>query len=145
MRRVQYAVMILTLCLIVKDTSPATAQACQHLESLSLNGLVSYLSRTVPDRENASCVDFAISQLGNQRYKPAVYILTKFLEFRWPADARQKQRQFVIEHDGFTIYPAATALEQIGAGALPAVLDVIKSNNTPREASEVAVEVWMQI
>jgi len=56
-------------------------------------------------------VAFAINEVGEQRYEPAVPVLTKFLEFRWPVNARQKQRLFVLEHDGKSIYPAATALE----------------------------------
>jgi len=88
---------------------------------------------------------FAINKIGDQRYEPAVPVLTRLVEFRWPPNARQKQRRFVLEHDGFTIYPAANALEQIGKNALPAVAEVLKAPVMSRQAGEVAVSVWMQI
>ncbi len=94
---------------------------------------------------DAECVAFAINEIGEQRYEPAVPVLTKFLEFRWPVNARQKQRLFVLEHDGKSIYPAATALEQIGKNALPAVAEALKAPVMSKQAGEVAVSVWMQI
>lgn len=72
-------------------------------------------------------------------------MLTKFLDFRWPLGARQKQRLYVVEHDDSSIYPAVNALGQIGKNALPAVLGVIKSNSTSRQSLDVAVSVWMTI
>jgi hypothetical protein len=125
--------------------SPLAARACEHLQNTTAGELVSYLDAIVPDQKNSVCVAFAINQLGNQRYGPAVPVLTRFLEFRWPADAQQKQRRFIIEHDGFTIYTAANSLEKIGSTALPVILGAIKSSTTPRGASEIAVEVWMQL
>src|SRR5439155_4887454 len=104
-----------------------------------------YLNRTVSDQGNAPCIAFAINQLGTERYEPAIPVLTKFLEFRWPLNARQKQRLFVLEHDGSSIYPAANALEQFGQKALPAVLDVLKAPKVSRESLEVAISVWMTI
>ncbi len=67
------------------------------------------------------------------------------MEFCWPVNARQKQRLFVLEHDGKSIYPAATALEQIGKNALPAVAEALKAPVMSKQAGEVAVSVWMQI
>ena len=120
------------------------AQECSRLQGASPDEMTSYLSETVRSPANESCAAFAINQLGSLRYKPAIPALTKWLELRWPPGAHQKQRRFVIEHDGSTIYPAATALEAMGKDALPAVLNAIKTNPIPRrEWMEVAAEVWM--
>jgi hypothetical protein len=124
---------------------PVAAQECATLQAVSPSGLVPYLNRAVDRRQNAPCVAFAIKKIGEQRYEPAIPVLTKVLEFRWPVGVNQKQRRFVLEHDGFTIYPAAEALERIGKSSLPAVLDAMKANSTSREAMEVAVSVWMTI
>jgi hypothetical protein len=67
------------------------AQECDLPEGKSSDELVSYLDTVVPNRGNGACVNFAISKLGNQRYVPAVEVLTKFLYFHWPPRARQKQ------------------------------------------------------
>jgi hypothetical protein len=141
---IKYAAWRIFIALLVVHT-PAIAQQCGQLEGRSAESLVSYLSGVVPDQRNAPCVAFALGQLGTQQYAGAAPILTKFLEFRWPLGARQKQRLYVIEHDGSTIYPAADALEQIGKDALPAILAAIKSNSISRQSLDVAVSVWMTI
>jgi hypothetical protein len=124
---------------------PVAAQECNRLQSASPDELVSFLNGRVSDQANAACVAFAINTLGGQRYEPAIPVLTKLLDFRWPINAHQKQKAFVLEHDGTSIYPAATALEQIGRNALPAVLNAIKAASSSREAGEVAVSIWMTI
>src|SRR5947208_13812021 len=127
------------------STVNAAALECNGLQTAASSELVSYLRTNIPNQGNAECVAFAINEIGEQRYEPAVPVLTKFLEFRWPVNARQKQRLFVLEHDGKSIYPAATALEQIGKNALPAVAEALKAPVMSKQAGEVAVSVWMQI
>src|SRR6266496_4796843 len=121
------------------------AQSCGQIQSSAPDTVVAYLSGMRPDRANALCVRSAIKQLGDSRHEPAAPVLTKFLDFRWPPDAHQKQRLFVLEHDGASIYPAANALVQIGKGAVPAVLSAIKSGIWSRDSMEVALSVWMTI
>lgn|SRR5262249_43400623 len=123
----------------------AAAQNCTYLRGGSPDVLTSHLTTVKPDQMNAPCVESAIKQLGDLRHEPAAPVLTKFLQFRWPPDARQKQRRFVLEYEGESIYPAATALEKIGKNALPAVIDAIKSGSLSREGMQVAVSVWMTI
>src|SRR5881275_568325 len=136
-------VLVLTPLLFTMVTL-VRAQECGQLQGASPDELTSYLAGTVRSTDNEPCAAFAINQLGSLRYKPAIPALTKWLELRWPPGAHQKQRRFVIEHDGSTIYPAATALEAMGKDALPAVLNAIKTNPIPRrEWMEVAAEVWM--
>jgi hypothetical protein len=139
MKHIAYCVLLLALA------APASGQTCASLQSASPSELVSYLNGVRDRRQNAPCVAFAIKKIGEQGYEPAIPTLTQFLEFRWPLGINQKQRRFVIEHDGFTIYPAAEALEKIGKDSLPAVLDTMKANYTSRQAMEVAVSIWMMI
>ena len=135
---------IAALAALLVIVSPAGAQECSRLQGASPDALTSYLDGTVRTPEIEPCAAFAIKQLGSLQYKTAIPALTKWLELRWPPGAHQKQRRFVIEHDGSTIYPAATALEAMGKDALPAVLNAIKTNPIPRrEWMEVAAEVWM--
>lgn len=131
------------LGLILAAVSPAFAQNCSRLQGAAPDQLIAYLDKTRPIRSNFPCIEFAISQLASQRYKPAIPVLTKWLDFRWPPGAHQKQRRFVIERDGRTICPAAAALEEIGADALPAVLNAVKAKPASPETVEVAVSVWM--
>jgi len=126
-------------------TARLMASDCAHFQSPSPDRLVSYLSEVRPDQANGPCIASAISKLGDQRYEPAIPTLTKLLDFHWPPGARQKQARFVIEHDGSSIYPAANALKQMEAKALPAVLDEIRAKSSSRTAVEVAVSVWMTI
>lgn len=136
---------VLRIALILLIGFPAAAQTCNSMQSISPAALVSSLNGIVPNQTNAACVAFAINQLGSQQYEPAFPMLTKFLSFRWPPNARQKQRLFVLEHDGASIYPVANALEAIGKNALPGILKAIAAKSTSKEASEVAVSVWMTI
>src|SRR2546426_6395932 len=128
--------------LLLAPLANVGAQECSRLRGASPNELTSYLDGTERTPENEPCAAFAINQLGSLRYKPAIPALTKWLELRWPRDAHQKQRRFVIEHDGFTIYPAAAALEGMGKDALPAVLNAIKTNPMPMRAS--MAREWME-
>ncbi len=123
----------------------ASPQTCATLQGASPAALVLYLDGVKDRRQDAPCVSFAIQKIGEQKYEPAIPTLTKFLGFRWPLGVNQKQRRFVIEHDGFTIYPAADALEKIGEDSLPAVLDAMEAKPASREEIEVAVSVWMTI
>jgi hypothetical protein len=123
----------------------ALAQQCHSLQTASVDVLVSYLGKTTPSHANAACIALAINELGTQKYEPAIPALTRFLDFRWPVGAHQKQRLYVLEHDGETIYPAAAALEQLGKKSLPAVLNAMKSDPMSPQAMEVAVSVWMTI
>jgi hypothetical protein len=67
------------------------ALECDRLQNSSSDELVSYLDQIMPNRENAECITFAID-IGNRRYEPAIPVLTKLFDFRWPLNARQKQR-----------------------------------------------------
>ncbi len=129
--------------LLLAAASPVCAQECAPLEGASPDELTTYLDKTVRTPATEACAALAINELGSQRYTPAIPALTKWLGLRWPPGAHQKQRRFVIEREGFTIYPAAAALELMGKDALPAVLNAIKTSRASREWMEVAAEVWM--
>jgi len=136
------SLLILSLLILV---ALSVAQDCNTLQSTSGSRMVSYLHTITPNQTNGACVAFAINKLCDQKYEAAIPEMTRLLDFHWPPGAHQKQARFVIEHDGSSIYPAANALKQIGAKALPAVLDEIRAKSSSRTAVEVAVSVWMTI
>jgi hypothetical protein len=135
----------LLTALFLLGTVRVVAAECDRLKSAPSADLVSYLGRVKPDRGNAQCVALAINKLGDQRDEPAIPVLAKLLDFRFPLNARQKQRLFVIEREGASIYPAVNVLVNIGKNSLPFVLEVIKAVSVSREMRENAVSVWMQI
>jgi hypothetical protein len=138
-------IVLLLIALFLPGAVRVAAAECNRLAGAASADLVSYLGETKPDRRSAQCVAFAISWLGDQREEPAVPVLTKLLDFRFPLNARQKQRLFVLELEGTSIYPAVNALVRIGKNSLPSVLEVIKSDSGSRVTRENAVSVWMQI
>ncbi len=142
---------ILTVMLFVVVTVPVLASDCAHLQGASSVDLVSYLASTVPDYKNAECAAFAIDKLGSQRYQPAIPVLTKFLDFRWPRNvqknlqAQQNDRVFEPSRGRMGTYPAISALEQYGQDALPALLQTITADSTSPTAREAAAFVLMKI
>jgi hypothetical protein len=129
---------------LVLQGAIAAGQQCERLQYATPSTLASYLGGTELHADSA-CMAFAINQLGNLRHEPAILVLTKMLDFRWPRDAWQKQAYFPDSPDpaSIRIFPAATALEQIGKNSLPAVLEAIKAPSTTRLGRETAVTVWM--
>lgn len=136
---------VVAVLLLFGAAELVAAQQCESLNAESASALASYLDKVTDPLQNEPCVAFAIKKLGEQRYEAALPVLTKSLDFRWPPDARQKQRLYVLEYDGSSIYPAAEALKKIGKNSLPAILNEIKSGPMSRESMEVALSVWMTI
>jgi hypothetical protein len=66
---------------------PMAAQECSSLNSSSPDRLASYLAGFPDKFQNAPCIAFAIDRLGQQQYEPAIPVLTKYLDFRWPIGA----------------------------------------------------------
>jgi hypothetical protein len=114
------------------------AQQCAPLSKYTSDELVSYLDGIVPNQENVDCITFAIKMLEKQRYEPAIPVLTKLLDFR---------RRRTAEEEGnlHTLFPATSALEEIGKASLPSVLAAIKAERTSERARENAVSVWMEL
>ena len=118
------------------------AQTCERLQSSAPDQLVSYLNNVRPAQSEAACISFSINELGELRYKPAVGVLTKFLDYRRLPTAREEAGLYVhIE----SFYPAMTALTEIGESSAPALLETIKSGSTSDGGRENAVAVWMQL
>ncbi|SRR6266702_593684 len=135
----------ITFAVLLLFALPAAAQECSALQSASPDKLSSYLGELTDRRQYPPCVAFAIGELGKQHDDRAIPVLTKYLDFRWPVGAHQKQMRLVLERDKQTIYPAADALEKMGRDSLPAILAVMQKKSTSRAAMEVAVSVWMTI
>lgn len=136
---------VLLVSVFIGISCRAAGAACTEFQAASSVDLVSFLDNALPDGQNSECVAFAIATLGTRQFEPAIFVLTKFLDFHWPLESRQKQRLSVLERDGASIYPAATALEQIGMKSAAGVLAAIETRSTTRVAVDVAVGVWMEI
>lgn len=120
------------------------AQECDQLRDATSVELVSYLNGVPPDRQDGQCITFAITKLGKQRYEAAVPVIAALLDFRRPADSREKGGLYLHIQGIDEVYPAARALEEIGKSSLPAVLAVIKEQSSSARARENAVFVWME-
>jgi len=136
----------LTCCLgaalMLAAPSFAAAQECDRLQKATASALVSFLQDSIADESNAECFTFAMYRLGQDRYEPSVPVLVRLLDFRRPATEREKRGYYIHMQ---SIYPAVEALEEIGKNALPAVLEVIKSDSSSATARDNAVSVWMEI
>jgi hypothetical protein len=128
--------------------SMAQTSDCKALDGTGLEGLVSYLSDTLPNEGNADCVTFAIDNVARHRYEPATNALIRLLDFRRPPSALEKSGYLVHLPSIDYMYPAAGALEEIAEvseRAATAVLEAIESSSSSTTTRENAVFVWMDI
>jgi hypothetical protein len=116
-----------------------------ELQNATSADLVSYLSGTVPDENDADCITWALKRLGAERYVPAIPVLAKLLDFRRPPNEFEKKGISIHPSGTSDLYPAAGALELIGEKVLPTMLDVIKSESMSKTARDNAVAVLMEI
>jgi hypothetical protein len=116
------------------------AQDCKELQKATPSRLLDFLDKVKPNKQNGECVTFAIKKLGEQHYKPATSILTKFLDFRRPPTDEEKAGVIAFR----TFYPATTALEQIGKESQPSILKAIESGSTSLKAlwPSISALVW---
>ncbi len=151
MREKEKTKILIVILLFLLGDVQLWAANCHRLQSVSSGDLVSYLASTMPDYRNAECAAFAIDKLGTLRYQPAIPVLTKFLDFRWPRNvqknlqAQQNDRAFEPSRGRPGTYPAISALEQYGQEALPALLQTITADSTSTTAREAAVFVLIKI
>jgi hypothetical protein len=137
------AVLCLTLACPVR-AQHSLQNECASLQNARLPDLVQFLNGVAPDEKNGDCITWAINKLGEERYKPSITVLIKFLDFRRPPTQREKQGIYLRMQGVWEIYPAAGALSLIGRKALPEVLQTIESDSTTATAKENAVFVWME-
>jgi hypothetical protein len=106
------------------------APNCPQLVSAEPPALVSYLD-DAEKSQTPACIEYAIRQIGDKVYVPAVDTLVRHLGFRREPEPWER------EHGGAVIdlmhewYPATIALYQIGKPALPALLDVLATDTIP--------------
>jgi hypothetical protein len=146
MRQIKIITLVCVLYLV--GSCAAAAEDCKSLENVGPDGLVSYLEGTLPNDGNAECVTYAIKTLAQHRYKPAIPMLVKLLDFRRPPNAHEKNHVLLHPPIIEEMYPAAAALEEIGTiskSAAPAVLSAIGSTSSSATARENAVAVWMEL
>jgi hypothetical protein len=121
----------------------AAAPNCPRLVSAEPAALVSYLNGPEASQTPA-CTEYAIRQIGDKGYAPAVDTLVRRLGFRRePGPGERGEGGAVLEYM-HEWYPATIALFQIGKPALPALLDVLAAE-TSAVVREKALQTVMDI
>jgi hypothetical protein len=123
-------------------TESALTQECARFRDASSEELVRYLSVTTPNVATTDCVTFAIVAMGQRRYRPAICVLVKLLDFHLlPPPAED----MLFETSGPRYYPATAALMEIGRSSLPYLMRAMRSNSTSPIARKNAVAVFMYL
>jgi hypothetical protein len=111
----------------------AADEACAKLQKTTPGLRLQYLQgdRAGLDR---GCVIYAIKQLGNDRYAPAIETLVGYLDFREPGPRNWgTAKNPFIPRNGLPpggLYPAVGALFQIGKTTVPKLIEAIADSAT---------------
>ena len=118
-------------------------ELCPSLKKAHLTDLLQFLQNATADASNKYCVAWAIANMEDSRYEPAIPALVKLLDFPRPP-APLEQKTGVIQHI-MPAFPAVQALWKIGPAAAPAVLHAIEAAPTSALARSNAVLAWVMI
>jgi hypothetical protein len=124
------------------------APACADLENKKPELRLEYLQgqKSLLDR---NCVLYAIEQLGNDHYAPAIKTLAGYLDYRKPDPPNfgSPTQPLIRGHSEWSgsIYPAGTALAQIGKPAIPQLVEVIAAASTSDLVRNTAGDVVFAI
>jgi hypothetical protein len=134
MRRLRSTVTLLGALWLLGVVSPLFgAPACGDLENKQPESLMEYLQGE-RSRLNRDCVLYAIEQLGNAHYAPAIRTLVGYLGYRKsdPPNFGSPAAPLIPGHPEWSgsIYPAGSALFQIGKAAVPQLIEVIADAST---------------
>jgi hypothetical protein len=134
MRKIRSTVTLLGALSLLGGISPIFgAPACGDLENKKPESLLEYLQGE-RSRLNRDCVLYAIEQLGNGHYAPAIKTLMGYLDYRKPDPPNfgSPTAPLIRGHSEWSgsIYPAGTALAQIGKPAIPQLAEVIAEAST---------------
>jgi hypothetical protein len=109
------------------------ASVCADLENKKPESRLEYLQGE-RSRLDRNCVLYAIEQLGNDHYTAAIKTLAAYLDYRRPDPPSfgSPAAPLVVGHLEWSgsIYPAGTALFQIGKAAVPRLVEVIADVST---------------
>ena len=131
-------------CFGTASGAPA-AFSCAELEGAKPEVHLEYLQR---DRSalKPDCIFYAMDQIGLKHYAPAVKTLIKYLDYRMPEDPAKAGLPVIMRIPTLgSLYPAITALFEIGK---PAALDLVGSiadPDTPDVARSNGIEALFLI
>jgi hypothetical protein len=137
-------VLLVSLMVCVDSAAQVTTTRC-NVSELAANAKpaadLAYLSRDQATLSSA-CLVKAIRNVGENRYKPAIPVLTKYLDFRMPSPFAPYNPLTQPPTGG--LYPAADALVKFGEAAAPVLQSAIgdKALN-PVARSNAAKALWI--
>ncbi|HLJ17082.1 MAG TPA: FAD-dependent oxidoreductase [Bryobacteraceae bacterium] len=120
------------------DRLLATLHTCAALASATLPQFTQFLQG---DRSslNNTCIIQSIRAIGNAKYAPAVNVLVKYLDVPRPLTEGIFIRLRIVPFND--LYPAMTALLEIGEPSVPALANVLSDNSVTDLVRENAARV----
>ena len=119
--------------------------SCAELEGARPEVHLEYLQR---DRSalRPDCIFYAMDQIGLKHYAPAVKTLIKYLDYRVPEDPAKARLPVIMRVPMLgSLYPAITALFEIGKPAVPDLVGAIAGQDTTDVARNNAIEALFLI
>ena len=142
---VRFAAGILAaFCFGTASGAPA-AFSCAELEGAKPEVHLEYLQR---DRSalRPDCIFYAIDQIGLKHYAPAVKTLIKYLDYRVHEDPSKAGLPVIMRIPTLgSLYPAITALFEIGKPAVSGLVGAIAGPDTTDVARSNAIEALFLI
>ena len=132
------------LCFGSASRAPAVF-SCAELEGAKAEVHLEYLQR---DRSalKPDCIFYAMDQIGLKRYAPAAKALIKYLDYRVPEDPSKAGLPVFMRVPTLgSLYPAITALFEIGKPAVPDLVGAIAGQDTTDVARNNAIEALFLI
>ena len=131
-------------CFGTASGAPA-AFSCAELEGAKPEVHLEYLQR---DRSalKPDCIFYAIDQIGLKHYAPAIKTLIRYLDYPVPEDPAKARWPVIMRIPTLgSLYPAITALFEIGKPAIPDLVDSIADPDMTDVARSNAIEALFLI
>jgi hypothetical protein len=131
-------------CFGTASGAPA-AFSCAELEGAKPEVHLEYLQR---DRSalKPDCIFYAIDQIGLKHYAPAIKTLIGYLDYPVPEDPAKARWPVIMRIPTLgSLYPAITALFEIGKPAIPDLVDSIADPDMTDVARSNAIEALFLI
>jgi HEAT repeat protein len=134
MRRIITTIASITLCFV---PTLSLGSECAVLRSARAREAADYLRSEVPAAVPTACVEQAFTRIARLPPEEAVPLLVEFLGWKRPLNAAERLGIFIHPNTPDNLYPAVSALFQIGAPAEPGIIRFLaradEENNLARK------------